>query len=213
MRPTRHLWSGFLVCGHCGTRMYVYYRPTKSGPVKTLRCNRKLGGCSRLVRGAEPIETFLEAAVFEIVRHPAFTQFLTRRNTVPAERGHLLEQARAVEALQQENLVAYAAPEAGERRRSKTEYELIAARLDRQLDLLNKKLRALSTPDLPEALTHGDLEKEWASLPFYARRRILETLIARVALLPVGRGCRRFHPSSVQMTGHSDSLSTDLRVN
>jgi hypothetical protein len=133
----------------------VYYRPTKSGPLKTLRCHRKLGGCSRLARGAEPIETFLEAAVFEIVRHPAFTQFLTRRNTVPAERGHLLEQARAVEALQQENLVAYAAPEPGERRRSKTEYELIAARLDRQLDLLNKKLRALSTPDLPEALTHG----------------------------------------------------------
>jgi site-specific DNA recombinase len=163
MRPTRHLWSGFLVCGHCGMRMYAYYRQAKSGPVKTLRCHRRLGGCGRLARGAEPIETFLEAAVFEMVRRPAFTQFLNRRSAVPDERGGLLDQIRAGEALQRENLVAYAAPE------------------------------------LPEAITHGDLEAERPTLPFYARRRIVETLIARVTLLPVGRGCRRFDPNSTQI--------------
>lgn len=197
--PTRHLWSGFLVCGHCGVRMYAYYRPAKHGPVKTLRCHRKLGGCGRLARAAEPIETFLEAAVFEMVRRPAFTQLLTRRSAVPEERAALLNQIRAVEALQQENLVAHAAPEPGARRRTKAEYELIAARLDGQLDLLNKQLRALSTPELPDALTHSDLEQEWPALPFYARRRILETLIARVTLLPTGRGCRHFDPSSVRI--------------
>jgi hypothetical protein len=196
MRPTRHLWSGFLICGHCHMRMYAYYRQAKAGPIKTLRCHRKLGGCGRLARGAEPIETFLEAAVFEIVRHPAFAQFLDRRSTAPLERERLLEQLRAVEALQQENLVAYAAPEPGARRRSKAEYELIAARLDRQHDLRSKQLRALSRTELPDALTRGDLETEWPTLPFYARRRIVETLIARVTLLPVGRGCRRFDPDS-----------------
>jgi hypothetical protein len=76
-------------------------------------------------------------------------------------------------------------------------YELIAARLDGHLDLFNKKLRALSAPELPDALAHGDLEQEWPALPFYARRRIIETLIARVTLLPTGRGCRQFDPSSV----------------
>jgi site-specific DNA recombinase len=195
--PTRHLWSGLLVCGHCGMRMYAYYRQAKAGPVKTLRCHRRLGGCGRLARGAEPIETFLEAAAFEVVRRPAFARFLTRRSAVPQQRGVLLDQIRAVEALQQENLVAYAAPEPGVRRRSKAEYELVAARLDGQLDLLNKELRALSVPELPGALTGGDLEQEWPLLPFYARRRIIETLIARVTLLPVGRGCRQFDPSSV----------------
>ena len=199
MHPTRHLWSGFLVCGHCGMRMYAYYRQAKTRAVKTLRCHRKLGGCGRLARSAEPIETFLEAAVFEIVRHPAFAHYLTRRGALPDERSELLEDIRAVEALQRENLVAYAAPEPGDRRRSKADYELIAVRLDRQLDLLNKKLRALSTPELPEALTRGDLEQEWTTLPFYARRRIVETLIARVILLPVGRGCRQFEPSSVHI--------------
>jgi hypothetical protein len=149
------------------------------GPIKTLRYHRKLGGCGRLARAAEPIESFLEAAVFEMVRRPAFTQFLTRRSKVPDERGTLLNQIRAVEALQQENLVAYAAPEPGARRRSKNEYELIAARLDSQLDLLNKKLRALSAPELPDTLTRGELEQEWPVLAFYARRRILETLIGR----------------------------------
>jgi site-specific DNA recombinase len=112
--PTRHLWSGFLVCGHCGVRMYTYYRQAKSGPVKTLRCHRKLGGCGRLARAAEPIEVFLEAAVFEMVRHPEFAQLLTRRSTVPEERGVLLNQIREVEALQRDNLVAYAAPEPGD---------------------------------------------------------------------------------------------------
>jgi hypothetical protein len=48
----------------------------------------------------------------------------------------------------------------------------------------------LSAPELPKALTGGDLETEWADLPFYARRRIVETLVARVMVLPVGRGCR-----------------------
>lgn len=197
--PTRHLWSGFLVCGHCGTRMYNHYRQAKRGPVQTLRCHRKLGGCGRLARAAEPIETFLEAAVFEMVRHPAFAQFLTRRSAVPEERGALLNHIREVEALQQENLVAYAAPEPGARRRTKAEYELIAARLDSQLDLLNKQLHALSRPELPDALTHSDFEQQWTTLPFYARRRIVETLIARVTLLPTGRGCRRFDPSSVRI--------------
>jgi hypothetical protein len=179
--------------------MYAYYRHAKSGPVKTLRCHRKLGGCGRLARGAEPIETFLEAAVFEMVRRPVFAQFLTRRSTVPEERGALLNQIRAAEALQQENLVAYAAPEPGSRRRTKAEYELIATRLDGQLDLLSKKLRALSAPELPDTLTAGNLEQEWPALPFYARRRIVETLIARVTLLPTGRGCRQFQPSSVRI--------------
>jgi hypothetical protein len=100
---------------------------------------------------------------------------------------------------QRENLVAYAAPEPGVRRRSKAEYELIAARLDGQLDLLNKRVRALTAPALPDALTDGDLEQEWPVLPFYARRRVVETLIARVTLLPTGRGCRRFDPSSVRI--------------
>jgi hypothetical protein len=180
-------------------RMYAYYRQAKSGPVKTLRCHRKLGGCGRLSRGAEPIETFLEAALFEIVWHPAYAQFLTRRSAVPEERSLLLNQIRAVEALQQENLVAYAAPEPRARRRTKAEYELIASRLDGQLDLLNRQLRALSTPELPDVLTHGDLAQDWPALPLYARRRIVETLIARVTLLPPGRGCRHFDPSSLQI--------------
>jgi hypothetical protein len=64
-----------------------------------------------------------------MVRRPAFTQFRNRRSAVPDERGDLLDQIWAVEALQRENLVAYAAPEPGARRRTKAEYELIAARL------------------------------------------------------------------------------------
>ena len=147
--PTRHLWSGFLICGHCGTRMYNHYRQAKHGPVQTLRCHRKLGGCGRLARAAEPIETFLEAAVFEMVQHPAFGQFLTRRSAVPEERGALLNH--------------------------------------------------ISRPELPDALTHSDFEQQWTTLPFYARRRIVETLIARVTLLPTGQGCRRFDPSSVRI--------------
>jgi site-specific DNA recombinase len=198
-RPTRHLWSGLIVCGHCGARMYSYYRQGKTSRVKTLRCSRRLGGCGRLDRGAEPVETFLEAAVFEMVHRPAFTQFLRRRSAAPEQRATLLEQVRVVEALQQDNLVAYAAPEPGARRRSKTEYELVAARLDGQLDLLNKRLRALSTPELPDALASGDLEREWPSLPFYAQRRIVQTLIARITLLPVGQGCRRFALSSLRI--------------
>jgi hypothetical protein len=134
-----------------------------------------------------------------MVPGPAFARFLDRRSTVPDRRGALLEQIRAVEALQQENLLAHAAPEPGERRRGKAEYELVAARLDRQLARLNNKLRALSAPELPEALTGGDLEAEWARLPFYARRRIAETLVAQVMVLPVGRGCRQFDPSSVRI--------------
>lgn len=64
-----------------------------------------------------------------MVRRPAFAQFLARRPTVPDQRGALLEQIRAVEALQQENLVVYAAPEPGERRRSKAEIGRSSRRL------------------------------------------------------------------------------------
>jgi hypothetical protein len=69
--------------------------PGEAGPVKTLRCQRRLGGCGRLARGAEPIDAFLEAAVFEMVRRPASAQFLARRATAPDQRGALLEQIRA----------------------------------------------------------------------------------------------------------------------
>jgi hypothetical protein len=52
----------------------------------------------------------LEAAVFEIVRGPAIARFLARRSLAPSERGELLEQIKAVEVLQKENLIADAAP-------------------------------------------------------------------------------------------------------
>lgn len=175
------------------TTTHLRYRPGCKQPwpstqyprlCKTLRCHRRLGGCGRLARAAEPIEAFLEAAVFEMVRRPAFSQFLAQRSKLPDERAKLVDQIRIVETLQHENLVAYAAPEPGSRRRSKAEYELVAARLDAQLDLLNRRIRALSTSELPMALIDGDLENEWPTLPFYARRRILETLLVQVKLLP-----------------------------
>lgn len=95
--------------------------------------------------------------------------------------------------------MAYAAPEPGARRRAKVEYELVAGRLDGQLELLNKRLRVLNPPELPHTLIHGDLEGDWPALPFFAQRRIVETLIARVTLLPVGQGCRRFDPASLRI--------------
>jgi hypothetical protein len=105
---------------------------------------------------------------------------------------------------------ARAAPEPGVRRRTKAEYELIAARLDGQSDLLNKQPRALSTPELPDALTAGDLAQEWPALPFLVRRRIVETLIARVTLLPVGRAADILIPAAYASTGHSErSCSVD----
>jgi site-specific DNA recombinase len=186
LRPLRHADVPLLPAG-------------QDRPVKTLRCHSKLGGCGRLARGTEPIETFLEAALFEMVRRPAFAQFLTRRSAIPDERGKLLEQIRAVEALQQESLVAYAAPEPGARRRTKAEYELIAARLDDPAQPVQQENSSRQCTGAAWHLTNHDLQDEWAVLPFYARRRIVETLIAGVALLPVGQGGRQFDPSSVRI--------------
>jgi hypothetical protein len=50
---------------------------------------------------------------------------------------------------------------------------------------------------LAKALSDGDLEGEWPTLPFYARRRVLETLIIHIKLLPVGR--RQFDSASVKI--------------
>jgi hypothetical protein len=69
----------------------------------------------------------------------------------------------------------------------------------RAVEALQRENRALSAPELPNALVDGDLEEAWPALPFYARRRIVETLIASVTLLPTGRGCRQFDPSSVRI--------------
>jgi hypothetical protein len=46
-----------------------------------------------------------------------------------------------------------------------------------------RRLRALAVPELPEALTRGDLEAEWPDMPFWARRGAVEARIARVTLL------------------------------
>jgi hypothetical protein len=48
----------------------------------------------RLVRSAEPIETFLEAVLFAMVRNPAFARFLAQRSAVPEERRALLDQIK-----------------------------------------------------------------------------------------------------------------------
>jgi hypothetical protein len=58
-------------------------------------------------------------------------------------------------------------------------------------------IAALAESSTGQTLPDEALEQEWQVLPFYARRRIIESLIARVTLLPVGRGCRQFDPSSV----------------
>ena len=127
MHPTRHLWSGLLVCGHCGMRMYAYYRQAKTRAGE----DAALPSQARRLRPSSPAAPSPS--------RPSWKLPCSRWSDVQPSRSSLPGAARfltnaescwnrfgAVEALQQENLVAYAAPEPGVRRRSKAEYELIA---------------------------------------------------------------------------------------
>jgi hypothetical protein len=54
-------------------------------------------------------------------------------------------------------------------------------------------------------LTNGNLEDEWPTLPFYAPRRILETLLVRVKVLQVGRVVDNSIQHRWRSNGHSNT--------
>lgn len=192
--PRRHLLTGLLTCGRCGTRLIArpyrdrrtsYLCPTDPGK----------GGCGGIRIVSEPLEELLVAAVCRVLDQPRLEEVRAGRaasgpdpvageiSACEAKLRQLAEQWAADQLSKEEWLAARAAVEA----------RLTAAR--------TAMARRKRTGVLDAHRGQGaSILERWADLPLDRQRGIVEAVVEKITIGPAVKGLGRFDPERVTVS-------------
>jgi hypothetical protein len=193
-REPKHLLAGVLKCGRCGSSLAG--SPDGRGGYR-YACSKQPGRqttCGGLTITGEPVDRLVSTAVIDALAD-ARVRAGTRRlgvsdQSVKRAEGEITE----IEALREEY-----AQEAAAGRLRPAEWRAVREGLDarqreaeRVLGAWAPNLRAVLS-DVPKRRTEA--EAWWADATMRRRREVVQTLIERIEVAPVGRGARRFDPA------------------
>lgn len=177
---TRAKWllAGVGRCGKCKGPLRSCTTKTTAQSVRGYRCT---AGCFQ--RPAAPIEAYIAEAVIDALSAPGVLQHLpdngadvtalsARRSALVTTRGEWFERAKA----------GTLAPH---------EWDALAAQHDAEIREIDAALaEALTADPLAEIVTSGDVLGMWERMTTARRRAVLDALVHRVDVLPVGKGRR-----------------------
>ena len=169
--PKKHLLSGLVFCGKCGRPLYIHKREAEG--VARYRCQSVEGGCG----GLSILAPQLEAFVLDQVNPSDLISHMQSSPRLSQGLEELRKAQRASEGLQKAFYVdGLMTPEA---------YEATARALMEKIRGLEAELAKA-----PEWLTPKDVEG-FSTLPMLKKRVLLEALIKRIVIAPVGYGRRK----------------------
>jgi site-specific DNA recombinase len=180
-RPRRHLLSGILRCGECGTRMVA--GPTPPGRSRVYICMPPPQGCQKVVIVADWVEEFVSREVMIVLRNVRLV------DSQPPNNGRDdLDSVAQDEALLNELATAYA-----NRRITMSEWltarQPIEARIAATSQRVSDRTRELALRTLlPEGTT---LEQLWPTLSIEKQRTTIETVLDHIIVKRVGKGSYR----------------------
>jgi DNA invertase Pin-like site-specific DNA recombinase len=167
-RPRRHLLSGILRCGTCGSRMGSY---VNNHSFRYL-CRKDEGGCGSTSIAAPWVEQVVSLAVVEAL--PTLTREQGAPDDTAALQGITDAKGRVSEV---------AADFASGRVSRGTYLETVQAIEQRIADLE----RELTSKRRPVSLVPADGDVEWSTLDQEKLRAIISAVVERVDIAPVGR--------------------------
>lgn len=181
--PRRYLLTGGLArCGLCGAALVA--RP-KDGGARQYVCASAFGGCGKIARLADPLETF----VVDLVLRRVDTAGLASTPR-PDDDSQVMAEIRGCEAKLVDLAEQWAKDEISREEwvsaRTATSARLAAAR--RRLDWV------------PQPVLEGGLSKRWHTLGFDRQRAILTAVVEKVMVNPATKGFNRFDPSKIDVT-------------
>jgi site-specific DNA recombinase len=183
----RHLLSGLVKCGLCGTTMTVRGR----GGQRRYRCSTaQPGSCGRLERSADHVEHLITEALFVAVEDGIEPHRAAAKNDPTSELYEALARDQGLlDRLEDKVAEELIAPETAKRKRAEIERRMEATR--RQLADLGDARVAARIP--------RNLRAVWQDFSLDRKRAIIAVIVERVEIHPQGMS-PVFDPTSVKVT-------------
>jgi site-specific DNA recombinase len=181
----RHLLTGLLRCGRCGSRL----RTSAPGGKRKYGCPPKPEGCNGVAILAEPLEELIAEAVLIRLDTPALAEALA----ATAHDDGAVEVMTALQGRLDELADMFAAGEL-----SRREWLRAKEGVEQRLETAEAALRRQSAGAALAGVA-GALRTSWADLSTDRRRAILAAVVETVTIGPALRGRNRFDPERVDV--------------
>jgi site-specific DNA recombinase len=184
----RHLLSGLVRCGRCGTTMTVRGR---DGQRRYCCSTAQRGGCGRLQRSADQVEQLITEALFVAVESPAWDQVAERPADDPTREFHeaLARDQGLLDRLEDKVVEELIRPETAKRKRAEIERRMEAAR-HRLAELGDARV----TARIPR-----NLRAAWEDFSLDRKRAIVAVVVEQVEIHPQGMS-PVFDPDAIKVT-------------
>jgi site-specific DNA recombinase len=184
----RHLLSGLVRCGRCGTTMTVRGR---AGQRRYCCSTAQRGGCGRLQRSADQVESLITEALFLAVESPAWDQVAERPADDPTRGLHeaLARDQGLLDRLEDKVVEELIKPETAKRKR---------AEIERRMEATRHRLAELGDARVTARIPRN-LRAAWADFSLDRKRAIIAVVVERVEIHPQGMS-PVFDPDAIEVT-------------
>jgi site-specific DNA recombinase len=183
----RHLLSGLVKCGLCGTNMTVRMR---KGARRYACSTSQQGGCGRIQRSADPIEHLITEALFVAVEAGIEPHRAAAKDDLTSELYEALARDQGLlDRLEDKVAEELIAPETAKRKRAEIERRMEATR--RQLAELGDARVAARIP--------RNLRAVWQDFSLDRKRAIIAVVVERIEVYPQGMS-PVFDPETIKVT-------------
>ena len=184
----RHLLSGLVRCGRCGTTMTVR---VKRGGRRYCCSTAQPGGCGRLQRSADQVERLITETLFAAVESPEWDRFAEGPAEDPTR---VLYEALArdqglLDRLEDKVAEELVKPETARRKR---------AEIERQMEAARRRLAELGDARIAARIPRN-LRAVWEDFSLDRKRAILAVVVERVEIHPQGMS-PVFDPDTIKVT-------------
>jgi site-specific DNA recombinase len=189
----RHLLSGLVKCGRCGTNMTVKGR---AGQRNYACSTAQQGGCGRLQRSADQVENLITEALFVAVESPTWDQVAERSADDPTRELYerlARDQAR-LDKLDDEQVLA-ALDDDGVKAAS---LRRVRRDIEERMERTRNRAARMRGEQVAAAVPRN-LRGAWADLSLDRKRAILAVIVERVEIHPQGMS-PVFDPNAVKVT-------------
>jgi site-specific DNA recombinase len=184
----RHLLSGLVKCGLCGTNMTA--KNSRSGSRRYCCSTAQQGGCGRLQRSADQVEQLITEALFVAVEEGVEPHRAAAKDDPTRELYEALARDQGLlDRLEDKVAEELIRPEVAKRKRAEIERRMEATR--RQLADLGDARVAARIPQ--------NLRTVWKDFSLDRKRAILAAVVERVEIHPQGMS-PVFDPDAIKVT-------------
>lgn len=200
----KHLLSGFIFCGLCGTKMVIINSQKRDGSYSpAFACRRvDLGGCGKVARRKDPVEHLVVESLLYRLDTPDLGELLGQPEHDDGELRTKLGEHVTQSARLQEILDAYASGDL-----TMNEWKIAKATAQARLDQLDKAIAKLTSRRTIAHLPTGQTVRQaWEAGDLEWRRQLLDVLIEKVLIYPREKGDQKvryagfiFNPERVEI--------------